>query len=189
MLIRTSLLAVALAAALVAGCGGDDEAPPAAERSASTAAAEEEKAMQGKAMKDQATNDKAMKAEEDAAMAAARGTTVRLVRSQFGRILGDRRGQAFYLFDEEKSKRSECYGRCARAWPPVLTKGRPRAGRGVRARLLGTTRRRDGRMQVTYRGRPLYYYVDDGPGRVLCHNVEEFGGLWLVLRANGEAVS
>jgi predicted lipoprotein with Yx(FWY)xxD motif len=177
MVIRTSLVAVALGAALVTGCGGDDEAPPAGERSASTAAAE-----------DKAMKDKAMRADGDAAMAAARGRTVRLVGSQFGRILGDARGQAFYLFDKEDSKRSECYGSCARAWPPVLTKGKPRAGRGARARLLGTFRRRDGKMQVTYGGRPLYYYVDDGPGRVLCHNVEEFGGLWLVLRANGAAV-
>jgi predicted lipoprotein with Yx(FWY)xxD motif len=71
----------------------------------------------------------------------------------------------------------------------VLAKGEPRAGRGARGSLLGTTRRRDGKLQVTYRGRPLYYYVDDGPGRVLCHNVEEFGGLWLVVRADGNPVS
>jgi predicted lipoprotein with Yx(FWY)xxD motif len=117
------------------------------------------------------------------------GATVKLVGSQFGRILGDGRGQAYYLFDRERSSRSQCYGECARAWPPVLAKGEPRAGRGARGALLGTTRRRDGKLQVTYRGRPLYYYVDDGPGRVLCHNVEEFGGLWLVVRADGNPVS
>jgi predicted lipoprotein with Yx(FWY)xxD motif len=102
--------------------------------------------------------------------------------------VGDARGQAVYLFDREESKESECYGDCARAWPPVLTKGRPVAGKGVRKRLLGTTRRRNGKRQVTYDGRPLYYYVDDAPGRVLCHNVREFGGLWLVLRPDGEPV-
>ena len=120
--------------------------------------------------------------------AAKKGRTVKLVGSQFGRILGDAKGQAFYLFDKEKTKKSECYGSCAKAWPPVLTKGRPRAGKGARRGLLGTTRRRDGKLQVTYAGRPVYYYKDDGPGRVLCHNVDEFGGLWLVARANGMPV-
>ena len=43
-------------------------------------------------------------------------------------------------------------------------------------------------MQVTYSGHPLYYYVDDPPGEVLCHGVEEFGGLWLVVDPSGEAV-
>ncbi len=62
------------------------------------------------------------------------------------------------------------------------------AGDGVRGRRLGTVRRRGGKRQVTYRGRPLYYYVDDAPGRVLCHNVDEFGGLWLVIRPDGRPV-
>jgi predicted lipoprotein with Yx(FWY)xxD motif len=119
---------------------------------------------------------------------ARRGTTIRLVSSQYGRILGDGRGQAVYLFDRERDGRSECYGACARAWPPVLAKGTPVAGRGARSGLLGTTRRRDGRRQVTYRGQPLYYYVSDAPGRVLCHDVREFGGLWLVVRSSGVAV-
>jgi predicted lipoprotein with Yx(FWY)xxD motif len=119
---------------------------------------------------------------------APRGVTVRAVRSQFGTILANGAGKAFYLFDKERSARSECYGECARAWPPVLTKGRPIAGRGIRASLLGTTRRRDGRLQVTYRGRPMYYYVADAPGRVLCQNVVEFGGRWLVVKPDGRPV-
>jgi len=117
-----------------------------------------------------------------------RGVRLKAIDSQFGRIVGDGRGQAVYVFDREESKRSECYGDCARAWPPVLARGRPVAGKGVPRRLLGTTRRRNGKRQVTYDGRPLYYYVDDAPGRVLCHNVLEFGGLWLVLRPDGVPV-
>jgi predicted lipoprotein with Yx(FWY)xxD motif len=120
---------------------------------------------------------------------AARGRTIRVVRSQFGSIVGDGRRQAVYIFDKERSGRSECYGACAQAWPPVLTRGRPVAGKGIRDRRLGTVRRRGGARQVTFRGRPLYYYVDDAPGRVLCHNVEEFGGLWLVIRPDGAPVS
>ena len=56
-----------------------------------------------------------------------------------------------------------------------------------RAGLLGTTRRRSGRRQLTYAGRPMYHYVADAPGRILCHDVAEFGGTWLVLRPDGTA--
>jgi predicted lipoprotein with Yx(FWY)xxD motif len=115
-------------------------------------------------------------------------TRVKAVGSRYGTILADGRGQAFYVFGRERTRRSECYGACAAAWPPALAKGRPVAGKGARASLIGTTRRRDGRRQVTYRGRPLYYYVADTPGRVLCQNVREFGGLWQVVRPDGIAV-
>ena len=71
----------------------------------------------------------------------------------------------------------------------MLTKGKPRAGTGADADLLGTTKRRNGKLQVTYNGHPLYYYKDDEPGRILCHNVDEFGGLWLVVNPRGNAVS
>ncbi len=165
-----------LAVVLAVGCGGDEERSGDAARAAVTPGATSEP-----------------RATTAATVTAARGprkrgTRIKVVDSQFGTILGNGRGQAVYVFDKERSGRSECYGDCARAWPPVLTKGRPVAGKGARKRLLGTTRRRNGGRQVTYDGRPLYYYVDDAPGRVLCHNVLEFGGLWLVVRADGSPV-
>jgi predicted lipoprotein with Yx(FWY)xxD motif len=70
----------------------------------------------------------------------------------------------------------------------MLTKAKPVAGDGIRQSLLGTTRRRDGKLQVTYAGHPLYYYANDGKGEIKCQNVSEFGGLWLVVRPNGKAV-
>lgn len=118
-----------------------------------------------------------------------RGKFVKAIGSEFGRVVADGKGEAFYLFDKEKSKRSQCYGACARAWPPVITKGRPRAGKGVNQRLLGVTRRKNGKFQVTYKNHPLYYYVDDRPGLILCQNVAEFGGLWLVVKPNGNPVT
>lgn len=118
-----------------------------------------------------------------------RGKFVKAVGSEFGRVVADGRGEAFYLFDKESSKRSQCYGACARAWPPVLTKGAPRAGKDVNQRLLGVTRRKDGKLQITYKNHPLYYYVDDRPGLILCQNVAEFGGLWLVVKPNGNPVT
>ena len=169
------LVIVCLAAALAVGCGHDRESSGEAARAAVTP---------GGTADPPNTAATATPAREP----RKRGTRIKAVDSQFGTILGDGRGQAVYVFDKERSSRSECYGDCARAWPPVLTKGRPVAGRGARKRLLGTTRRRNGKRQVTYRGRPLYYYVDDAPGRVLCHNVLEFGGLWLVVRPDGSPV-
>src|SRR6478609_1040440 len=87
-----------------------------------------------------------------AAALAQPNTTVKAVQSSYGTILAGGRGQAVYVFGREHHGRSECYGACAKAWPPVLAKGRPAAGRGARRGLLGTTRRRDGRRQLTYRG-------------------------------------
>lgn len=100
-------------------------------------------------------------------------------------MLFDRRGQAIYLFDKESTRRAECYGACARAWPPVLTDESPRGTGAVRPDLLGTTDRSDGSTQVTYAGHPLYYYAHEDPHEVLCHNVTEFGGRWLVVTPAG----
>jgi len=119
---------------------------------------------------------------------AGAGTKVVLADSQFGQILFNSKQQAIYLFDRETGKRPRCYGECAEAWPPVYAKGNPRVGKGLKRSLLGTTRRRDGRRQVTYGGHPLYYYAHEGPGQVLCHDIDEFGGLWLVVKRSGKPV-
>ncbi len=165
-------LPVLVTAAMLLGCGADSSEPPAESRTRPAA------------QDDRATTSTAPSERK----ARRRGIRIKAVDSQFGTIVGDGRGQAVYLFDREETKKSECYGDCARAWPPVLTRGRPVAGKGIRGRLLGTTGRRNGKRQVTHDGRPLYYYVDDAPGRVLCHNVSEFGGLWLVMRPDGTPV-
>jgi len=172
---RLSILAICAAALLAAGCGSSAEST-AADTGAtdSTAAAAA------------ATTEASSSARRNK---RAKGKKVKVVGSQVGRVVADGRGEAFYLFDKEKGKRSQCYGACARAWPPVLTKGRPRAGKGAKASLLGVTRRTNGKLQVTYKGHPLYYYVDDRPGLILCQNVPEFGGLWLVVKPNGDPVT
>ena len=109
--------------------------------------------------------------------------------SRFGPILFDGRGYALYSFTHDPRARTTCYGACAKAWPPYVVRARPTARKGAKASLVATTRRRDGRLQATYAGRPLYYYRGDGePGVILCQSVSEFGGLWLVLRGNGNPV-
>jgi predicted lipoprotein with Yx(FWY)xxD motif len=122
------------------------------------------------------------------ATAAAEGTVITVRDSDYGPMLFDDRGQAIYLFDRETSTTPACYGDCAAAWPPVLTDGAPRP-MGADGNLLGTTTRDDGSTQVTYGGHPLYFYAHEPPGVVLCQNVGEFGGLWLVVDAAGDAVT
>jgi len=108
--------------------------------------------------------------------------------SDYGRILFDGRGRALYAFTRDGRGRSRCSGACAKAWPPFVVRSRPKAAPGVKRSLIGTARRGE-TLQVTYGGRPLYFYVGDRrPGQVLCQNVNEFGGLWLVVRPSGKLV-
>ena len=115
--------------------------------------------------------------------------TLTVRTSNYGSILFDGRGRALYAFTRDRrGGGSRCYGACAKAWPVYFAKGRLLAGRSVKQSLIGTTGRGDGRLQVTYGGRPLYYYVGDGVGEVKCQAVVEFGGTWLVVRPNGKLV-
>jgi len=124
-----------------------------------------------------------------AAERAQAPATLTVRSTRFGRILFDGRGRVLYGFTRDRrGGPSQCYGACAAAWPVYFAQGVATAGTGVRKSLLGKTRRRDGRLQVTYNGWPLYYYVHDGPGQVLCQNVDEFGGLWLVVGPSGKLV-
>jgi predicted lipoprotein with Yx(FWY)xxD motif len=122
------------------------------------------------------------------ASSAADKPTVTVGGSDYGRIVFDGSSRALYAFTRDRGGRSACYGACAAAWPPYIVKGALRAGGGTSRPLLGTTARKDGRRQLTYAGRPVYYYVGDGPGQVLCQNVREYGGLWLVVRPSGRLV-
>jgi predicted lipoprotein with Yx(FWY)xxD motif len=121
-----------------------------------------------------------------AAPAMAAGTKISLRDSDYGRMLWGPDRQAIYIFERDSKDKTVCYDECAEAWPPVYTKGEPRAGDGVEESLLGTVKRRDGKLQVTYAGKPLYYYVNEGPGEVRCHNVNLNGGYWWVVGANGK---
>ena len=89
------------------------------------------------------------------AQAASRGAAQLAVRSsQYGKVLFTGGGRALYAFGADKGT-SHCYGACAKAWPPLLTAGNPVAGAGIDHVLLGTAKRTDGTVQVTYKGHPL----------------------------------
>jgi predicted lipoprotein with Yx(FWY)xxD motif len=115
--------------------------------------------------------------------------TLRAGSSSFGKVLFDGRGFVLYGFTRDHG-RSACYGACAKAWPPyVAPKGTLSVGAGGKSALLGTIKRKNGRRQVTYAGRPLYYYVGDKrAGQILCQDVVEYGGRWLIVRPSGRLV-
>lgn len=115
--------------------------------------------------------------------------TLTVRTSAYGRILFDGSNRALYAFTGDRRGRpSRCSGACAAAWPPYVVSGALRAGAGTKRSLYGTIRRSNGTRQLTYRGWPLYYYAHDPVGQVLCQNVFEFGGLWLVVRPGGQLV-
>jgi predicted lipoprotein with Yx(FWY)xxD motif len=121
--------------------------------------------------------------------AAATSAVVGVARSRLGRILVDGRGRTLYLFEKDKGTTSTCYGSCASIWPPLTTAGKPHAVRGALGARLGTTRRTDGKLEVTYNGHPLYRYVaDTKPGDTKGQDLNQFGGGWYVLSPTGRKI-
>jgi predicted lipoprotein with Yx(FWY)xxD motif len=102
-------------------------------------------------------------------------------------ILVDSKGFTLYDFHKDKGGKSSCYGACAGIWPPLTTSGAPQAMSGAEASKLGTTKRTDGTVQVTYAGWPLYTYVSDTkPGDAKGNDFSSFGAQWYALKPNGE---
>jgi predicted lipoprotein with Yx(FWY)xxD motif len=115
------------------------------------------------------------------------GAKVEIGKTPLGRILVDSKGIALYDFPPDKGTRSVCYGACAALWPPLITNGKPVAGPGVKASLLGTTKRSDGKFEVTYNSHPLYYFVSDRkPGQTTGQGLNQFGGPWWVISPTGK---
>lgn len=161
--IRRSILAVPLAiAAMAAGCSGSTTAAPSTS-SPHTSAAPPSTGVSG-----------------------AGAATIMTARTSRGTVLTDSKGITVYLFEKDTGTRSTCYGACAAAWPPVQTKGTPVAAGGARSSLLGTTKRTDGKAQVTYAGHPLYYFIaSTKPGQVNGQGVNAFGAHWDAVRPSG----
>jgi predicted lipoprotein with Yx(FWY)xxD motif len=119
--------------------------------------------------------------------AASGAVSLKTTKGDPGTFLVDSSGRALYLFEADKGDKSTCNGACAAAWPPLTTDGAPKAGDGVQASLLGTTKRDDGKMEVTYDGHPLYYFANDtAPGDIKGQGVDAFGAEWYVVGSNGK---
>jgi predicted lipoprotein with Yx(FWY)xxD motif len=118
------------------------------------------------------------------------GAKVAVANSGLGRILVNGRGRTLYLFGKDRHGKSTCTGACAGYWPPLITSGKPLAAAGAKASLLGTTRRADGRLQVTYNHHPLYTFVKDtAKGQTNGEQLVVFGAEWDAVSAAGAKVA
>jgi predicted lipoprotein with Yx(FWY)xxD motif len=109
-----------------------------------------------------------------------------------GTVLVNGAGYTLYLFEPDHQDGSTCSGSCASAWPPYLLPAGVTAARATgaaSAALLGTLRRSDGSLEVTYDRWPLYTWVGDTrPGVATGEGLDQFGGYWYALRPDGAAV-
>jgi predicted lipoprotein with Yx(FWY)xxD motif len=129
-------------------------------------------------------------ASSDGSAHSAKAASIQLKKvGSLGKVLVNGHGQTLYLFEKDKHGKSACYSACAAGWPPALTTGKPKAGKGVSSSKLGTTKRKDGKLEVTYNGHPLYAYVgDSGPGKASGEGSKAFGAAWYVVNAKGNKV-
>ena len=120
---------------------------------------------------------------------ASRAATVSTAKTNLGKVIANGSGRTLYLFEKDKRGKSACSGACAQNWPLLLTKGTPKAGAGAKSALLGTTRRSDGTIQVTYNGHPLYTFVADNGkrGSTTGEGIDAFGAKWYVVAAKRTA--
>ena len=117
-----------------------------------------------------------------AAPTAAGAAQIRLWKTTLGMVISDAQGRTLYALEKDKNATSTCYDQCEAAWPPLVS-DTATAGSGLDQAKLGTTKRKDGRTQVTYNNWPLYYYgADTKPGDVKGQGQD---GVWYVLDANG----
>src|SRR6478672_10204913 len=111
--------------------------------------------------------------------AQAKGAVVSTAKTSLGRVIVKSNGHTLYMFGKDRNGKSACSGQCATFWPPLITSGKPRVTSGARAALIGTTRRTDGRLQVTYNHHPLYTFAKDTKaGQTNGEGVSAFGAVW-----------
>jgi predicted lipoprotein with Yx(FWY)xxD motif len=134
--------------------------------------------------------NQATAASSSASTGASSGTIGVATGGDLGKILVDAKGRTVYLFEKDTGPMSTCSGACATDWPAVTTTGKPKAGSGVTASMLATTKRSDGTTQVVYNGHPLYRYIgDQKAGDTNGQNVNAFGAEWYALSPAGGKVS
>jgi predicted lipoprotein with Yx(FWY)xxD motif len=113
------------------------------------------------------------------------GVKVSLRHTAKGKVLVGPNGHSLYDFSRDTKNHSNCDSTCRIYWHLLKSKHKPRAGTGVKQRLLGRTSTH----QVTYRGKPLYYYVGDtAPGDILGEGSPQSGGVWYLVNAKGKSV-
>lgn len=137
-----------------------------------------------------ATSSNSTPAAAGSPSSSASGNMIKTGTSSGGAFLTDGSGRAIYDFLADSKNKSACTGACAQLWPPVVVTGQPTAGSGVSASGLSTITRSDGTKQVTYMGRPLYYYAGDtGPGMDNGQGLNGFGKLWWLVTPTGASLT
>jgi predicted lipoprotein with Yx(FWY)xxD motif len=84
-----------------------------------------------------------------------------------GKVVTDSNGMTLYRFDKDTAEppASNCDGPCADQWPPLTTTATSARLAGIDKSLIGTIARKDGSVQITLAGWPLYRYAKDtAPG-------------------------
>ncbi|HEU4707102.1 MAG TPA: hypothetical protein VFS64_07950 [Solirubrobacterales bacterium] len=187
-----ALLALAAIAALVvAGCGGSSSTSESSSGSTNESASSESSESPGGSGSRYGgggeNEDKSAGSESPSGAESGAGVVSLGNVQKFGMVLVDSNGMTLYDFHKDKGTTSSCYGACEEGWPPMLTEGEPTVGNGATASKLGTTERKDGTMQVTYAGHPLYTFVEDKkPGEANGNDVKAFGASWYALKGSGE---
>jgi predicted lipoprotein with Yx(FWY)xxD motif len=121
--------------------------------------------------------------------AQAKGAVVSTAKTSLGRIIVNANGRTLYLFGKDRNGKSACSGQCAVFWAPLITSGKPGVTGGARASLIGTTKRADGRLQVTYNHHPLYTFVKDKQaGQTTGEGVSAFGATWDAISPAGAKI-
>jgi predicted lipoprotein with Yx(FWY)xxD motif len=122
--------------------------------------------------------------------ASGKPATLGVSSTGLGKILVNSKGLTLYLFRQDKGTTSACTAACAVNWPPLRTQGKPTAGSGANASLLGTSMRSDGKPQVTYHGHPVYSFTGDTKaGNTNGQGVNAFGGRWYVISSTGNEIT
>ena len=103
--------------------------------------------------------------------------------STFGKILVDKEGKTLYIWFKDTDENSQCYDACATVWPPFVVESKNIGGDGVVNGKLGASTRKDGKLQATYNGHPLYYFVrDNATTPTSGQGSTGFGALWVVVQ-------
>jgi predicted lipoprotein with Yx(FWY)xxD motif len=123
------------------------------------------------------------------AHSSASGKVVKTRHGALGTYLVDAKGRSLYLWEADSGRKSTCYGPCAKAWPPLITHGKPRARGRAKQSLLSTSKRRNGARQVLYKGHPLYYFIaDKKAGDTKGQGSQGFGAGWYVMKPSGKKI-
>jgi predicted lipoprotein with Yx(FWY)xxD motif len=122
--------------------------------------------------------------------AKTKSVTVKVAKTDLGKVLVNSKGRTLYLFLADQGTTSACSGACATNWPPLRASGTPKAGKGTQASLLSTSPRPDGKAQVVYNGHPVYTFQGDKKaGDTTGQGVNAFGAQWFALSGTGNQVT